>query len=137
MENQLCPPVPLVSTTIRDKEKKKKKKIFVKQVLLNECPQWLTQWNDARSSVMYHSIPCSIMYCYQNTQHSQTSISTNINTFVERLCVLAFFMFNDSFKTSTKANRYAMLINSYDFRQPITDVYCGQLTNESARFLQH
>ena len=24
------------------------------------------------------------------------------------------------------------LINSYDFCQPITDVYCGQLTNESA-----
>ena len=27
------------------------------------------------------------------------------------------------------------LINSVDFYQPSTDVYCGQLTNESARFL--
>ena len=27
------------------------------------------------------------------------------------------------------------LINLFDFRQPIIDVYCGQLPNESARFL--
>ena len=27
------------------------------------------------------------------------------------------------------------LINSFDFCQPIADVYCGQLINESARFL--
>ena len=29
------------------------------------------------------------------------------------------------------------LINLLDFCQPITDVYCGQLTNESVRFLKH
>ena len=29
------------------------------------------------------------------------------------------------------------LINLFDFCHPITDVYCGQLTNESARFLSH
>ena len=29
------------------------------------------------------------------------------------------------------------LINSFDFWQPITDVYCGQLTNKRAPFLQH
>ena len=31
--------------------------------------------------------------------------------------------------------QHAMLINLFDFCQPITDVYCGQLTNESARVL--
>ena len=29
------------------------------------------------------------------------------------------------------------LINLFDFRQPITDVYCGQLTNRSAQFFLH
>ena len=29
---------------------------------------------------------------------------------------------------------HAMLINSFDFCQPITDVYIGLLTNERARF---
>ena len=29
------------------------------------------------------------------------------------------------------------LINLFDICQPITDVYCGQLTNESAQLLQH
>ena len=29
------------------------------------------------------------------------------------------------------------LINLFDLCQPITDVYCDQLTNESAQFLQH
>ena len=29
------------------------------------------------------------------------------------------------------------LMNLIDFCQSITDVYCGQLTNESARFFKH
>ena len=29
------------------------------------------------------------------------------------------------------------ILNSFDFCQPITDVYCGQLTNKSAQFLLH
>ena len=38
---------------------------------------------------------------------------------------------------STMDKQTGQIINLFDFCQPITDVYCGHLTNERAQFLQH
>ena len=47
-------------------------------------------------------------------------------------------LFRETYSSLLKSWRYrGELINLFVFCQPITVVYCGQLTNESARFLQH